>query len=158
MTNPRRRRQTRTRRTDGFPPEIHNAAIARAHQNHAAHLAAAAALAEIYNVPHALLVVRRRRSMRILAVGNARIDWLRFHYVDKLLRLAITHGEAEQLDAALADDRDYHHDERAAARDRTLNGTAKCTRCITADSDTPPHDPSPRCSAAEPHCTCTTCL
>lgn len=124
MTNARRRRQTRTRLTTGFPPELHNALVAE------------------------------RRAARQLRRAIQ-------HAQRTLQRIRITQREAAQLDAALAaaDEADRHYEERAAARDRTLNGPAKCTRCVTADSDTPPHDPSPRCIAgSEPHCTCTTCL
>lgn len=125
MTNARRRRQTRTRRTTGFPPELHNA-----------------------------LDGQRRAHRRWLRSLEAAMRSYR--------RLLLTQREAHQILAALAEAGEVeleHHDERAAARDRTLNGPAKCTRCITANSDTPPHDPSPRCTAgSEPHCTCTTCL
>lgn len=124
MTNARRRRQTRTRLTTGFPPELHNA-----------------------------IEAERRAARQLRRAMN--------HAQRTLQRIRITQREAAQLDAALAaaDEADRHYEERAAARARTLNGPAKCLLCITADSDTTPHDPSPRCTASsEPHCNCTTCL
>lgn len=165
----KRRRQTRTRRTTGFPPELHNAAVAAAHSHNAE---TQRAIAHLFDVPYSAITITRRIRRRLI-IGRTRLDWMRRRYLQAVVaeatsRLAIAaliaahpgvlNGWLDQ--AALAEEVDELTDrqlERERARDDDA-AYAKCARCITTGPMDPTHTPSPLCPSGDPHCTCSYCF